>query len=60
MKNEEVHITFKTDKETAHLLTQIAHLYGKTQSELINELCKDHIEDIKAFIKSQDATAGNI
>lgn len=43
MKNENIYLTFKTDKETAWLLTQIAHKFGKTQPELINKICQNYI-----------------
>ena len=56
MNEDKVHLTFETDKKTAHLLTELAHLYGKTQPELIEEICKDHIADAMSYIISQIPT----
>lgn len=36
-------ITFKTDRLTAHILTEIAHEKGITQPKLIDEICKYYI-----------------
>lgn len=44
MNNYDVHLTFKTDKATSEILKLIAHKLGKSQPELINEICKDFIE----------------
>lgn len=41
----EVYVTFKTTRGISKLITNFAHEMGKTQAELINELCT-------AFIKS--------
>lgn len=41
--NESCYLTFKTDIMTAHLLTALAHQEGKTQPELINDICKIYI-----------------
>ena len=47
MENYSVHLTFKTDKITSEILKLIAHKYQMTQPELINEICKDFINEYK-------------
>lgn len=44
MNNYDVYLTFKTDKATSEILKFIAHKLGKSQPDLINEICKDFIE----------------
>ena len=46
MNQKYVYLTFKTDERTAALLKFIAKGCNKTQPELINEICKNFIEDI--------------
>lgn len=53
MKNNDVYLSFKTDRETCEMLTKIAHKLGKTQPELIEEICKDFIEDILSIVKEK-------
>ena len=50
-KNQKVYLTFQTDPETAFILKDFAHKIGKTQPELINEICKDFIENLIEFAK---------
>lgn len=52
--NDKVYLTFPTDRETAYILKDFAHRMGKTQPELINEICKDFIENLIAFLQEQD------
>lgn len=49
MKQKKVYLTFPTDPETAFILKDFAHRIGKTQPELINEICKDFIENLIAY-----------
>lgn len=49
MKQKKVYLTFPTDPETAFILKDFAHRMGKTQPELINEICKDFIENLIAY-----------
>lgn len=51
MKTDYVYITFKTDRETSEILKLLAHYYGKTQPELIEELCKDHIKGVQKYME---------
>lgn len=51
MKQDKVYLTFSTDRETAYMLKELAHIYGKTQPELIEELCKDHIETVMKYME---------
>ncbi len=43
-KNKPVYLTFSTDPQISFLLKDIAHKMGKTQPELINEICNDYIK----------------
>ena len=54
-KNQKVYLTFPTDPETAFILKDFAHRMGKTQPELINEICKDFIENLIKFAKELEA-----
>lgn len=38
-------VTFKTELDTCKLLTFLAHQQGMTQSELINKICVDYINE---------------
>lgn len=49
--NYNVWLTFKTDKETSWLLTNIAHAFKKTQPELINDICKNFVKSVLDDIK---------
>lgn len=51
MKYDKVYITFNTKRETSEFLKSFAHLCGKTQPELINEICEDFIETVKNEIR---------
>ena len=42
---EKCHLTFPTDKGTAHLLTQIAHLQGMTQPQLLHQICQAYVKE---------------
>ena len=53
---KDVHVTFKTDYETCWLLTQIAHGFGKTQPELINEICQNFIRSILDDIEKEETS----
>lgn len=46
MKAKDIYLTFKTDEVTAYWLKTIAKTLKKTQPELINDICKDFIEDL--------------
>ena len=50
MNNEKVYLTFPTDRETSFILKDVARRMGKTQPELINEICKDFIENLLAYL----------
>ena len=58
--NYEVHLTFKTDKETAWLLTNIAHAFNKTQGQLLDEICRNFVksvlEDVKQIQNNKETT----
>lgn len=47
MENNEVYITIKLDRETHEIIKGIAEAYHITQSELINNICNNFIEDFK-------------
>ena len=53
MNSEKVYLTFPTDKRTAELLKLIAKGTGKSQPELINEICKDFINELDAIAKQE-------
>ena len=36
---EKCYVTFETNKGTAHLLTELAHIEGITQGKLIDRIC---------------------
>lgn len=40
----EVYVTFKTTRGISKLITNFAHEMGKTQTELLNELCLTFIK----------------
>lgn len=46
MEKETIYLTFKTDRMTSWHLKNIAHLLGKSQPELINEICKKFISTV--------------
>lgn len=50
MKHNKIYLTFSTDPETAYCLTELAHAMGKTQPELINELCKNFVDNATSYI----------
>lgn len=50
-ENEQVYLTFKTDRVTAGKLKVTAHIFGKTQPQLIEEICKDYIKTIETAIE---------
>lgn len=54
MNNKTVYLTFPTDPETAYMLKDIAKRMNKTQPELINEICKDFIENLLSYLKEQE------
>lgn len=49
---DKVYLTFPTDSETAYALKTFAHKMGMTQPQLINEICKDFIDNILEFVKN--------
>ena len=57
MKNETVYLTFPTDRLTSDLLKLAAQKFGKTQPELINEICQGYVSNLldileeKGFLK---------
>lgn len=53
MKQDTVHLTFKTTKKTSEILTFIAHKSGMTQPELINQICNDFIETMAKCAKEE-------
>lgn len=50
MKEEKIYLTFSTDKYTAAVLKELAKTYKMTQPELIENICKDHIESVMEYI----------
>ena len=46
MKPKDVYLTFKTDEATSEMLKFIAHAMKKSQPELINQICKEYIQDL--------------
>ena len=42
---EKCHITFPSDKGTAHILTELAHIQGITQQQLLQQICQAYIEE---------------
>lgn len=50
MKQEQVYLTFKTDRTTSELLKRLAQGMNMTQPELINRLCEIFIEDSLSHI----------
>ena len=53
MKQEFVHLTFKTDRKTSFYLSEIAHIQEKTQPELINEICKNYVDFILSEVMKE-------
>ena len=39
------HLTFKSNITTAHTLTELAHIQGLTQGELLQRICEEYIEN---------------
>ena len=58
-KKEKVYLTFPTDPETSFILKDLAHRMGKTQPELINEICKEYIEDLLLFLNEKTENSTN-
>lgn len=54
MKNDYVYLTFKTDRDTHEFLKMMANAMGKTQPEIIDEICKDFINFIKEESKRME------
>lgn len=50
---EKCYITFPSDKGTAQLLTQLAHLQGTTQPKLLQQICQDYIANTVAKIMAK-------
>lgn len=46
MKNGKVYLSFQTDVATSKILKKIADDMGKTQPQLIDEVCKDFIKEL--------------
>lgn len=55
IKDEIVYLTFKTDRETSYHLKNIAHLIGKSQPELINEICQSFVKTILEDAKKEQS-----
>lgn len=53
MKSKKVYLTFPTDPETSFLLKELAHKMGKTQPDLINEICKDFVKNLLSYLEEQ-------
>lgn len=57
MNKDLVYLTFPTDKKTAKTITEIAHIEGKTQPQLLNEICQAYIQekllDIVGYLKTK-------
>ena len=53
MKKDTVHLTFETTRKTSETLKLLAHSMGKTQPELINEICNDFIDTIEQYAKEE-------
>lgn len=41
-----VYLTFQTDLATSEILKRIAHEMGKTQPQLIDDICKEFIKEL--------------
>lgn len=54
MKEEKVYLTFPTDRETSEFLKAFAKMAGKTQPELINEICQDFKKMVLDYIKENN------
>ena len=50
---QDVYVTFKTHPLTCSLLKTIAHKMGKTQPELINEICEGYIENVLSTLEEK-------
>ena len=48
MGNNQIYINIKIDRDTHEVIKGIAKSYHMTQSELINNICNEFIEDFKA------------
>lgn len=57
--NEKVYLTFKTDRGTSEMLKLIAHKMGKSQPELIDEICHDFIKQILSFVEEETTKKAN-
>ena len=59
-QNSKVYLTFPTDPFISDMLKVIAHSIGKTQPELINEICEGYVENAlsileeKGFMNTED------
>lgn len=42
---EKCHITFPSNKGTAHALTELARLQGTTQPQLLQQICEAYIDE---------------
>ena len=52
MGKKKVYLTFQTDEEIAFILKDFAHRIGKTQPELIDEICREYVYNL--MIKMQE------
>ena len=50
---EKCHITFPSDKGTAHLITELAHIQGITQPQLLQQICQNYIASKMAEIMTK-------
>ena len=53
MKQDQVSLTFRTDRAISDTLKKLAHYTGKTRPQLIHEICKDYIENLIADLDDQ-------
>ena len=54
MNNEKVYLTFPTNPQISFILKKIAHEAGKTQPELINEICENYVKEYLLSIIDQE------
>lgn len=53
MNGKKTYISFQTDEVTAYTLKMIAHELRITQTELLNQICKEFIEELDEIAKKE-------
>lgn len=55
-QDEKIYISFPTSRVTSNFLKMIANKMGKTQPELINEICEEYIVKLLDVLEEKGLT----